>query len=226
MPKPRRRRAGTRFDFIPRQSAALTFLTFGGGDSRMRHVAGGAGRWQFPRLWAMFPAMRVMSTVSMVLCGAALFALACSRLGWAQGDCHPSNRGMERMESARIALLNDRGRRIEFQSFIADDDLERASGYQYICPEIIQRTAILFRFPAPTATRFHMRNVKAPLKIGFFDGDGLLFQSMVMHPYNGGEEIVYGPMQKFQYALEVRPGFFKEKALSAGTSRLLIETLP
>ena len=135
---------------------------------------------------------------------------------------------MERMESARIALVNERGERVEFVTLIADDALERASGYQHICPRVIARTSILFRFPAPSASRFHMRNVKAPLAIGFFDEDGVLIQSMIMQPYgdDGGDETLYAPMRKFQYALEARPGFFVEKGLSAGASRLLIEALP
>lgn len=178
----------------------------------------------------MFTAMptkfAARTVLRMIFYMAAIVAVAHSRPGWPKQDCDSSNHGMARMESARISLLNERGRRVEFESFIADDALERASGYQYICPRIIAHTTILFRFPAPTATRFHMHNVKAPLTIGFFDEDGVLIQSMVMHPYEGGEEILYGPMQKFQYALEARPGFFKEKGLSSGSSRLLIDALP
>ena len=141
-------------------------------------------------------------------------------------DCSVSNRGMARMEIARISLLNEQGRRVELESFIADDPLERADGYQYICPRIIARTTILFRYPAPAVGRFHMHNVKAPLAIGFFDEDGVLLQSMLMLPYEDGNEILYGPMQKFQYALEARRGFFEDKGLSVGSSRLLLETLP
>ncbi len=183
----------------------------------------------------MFTAMPVMSSARMMLMAlsaVALLAVGPSRIGWSQQaqtqaqKCSPSNRGMARMESARIALLNARRQRVVFESLIADDDLERASGFQHICPEVIARTPILFRYRAPVSTRFHMHNVKAPLEIGFFDGDGVLFQSMLMHPYADGAEILYGPMQEFQYALEARPGFFREKGLSAGSSRLLIEALP
>ena len=130
------------------------------------------------------------------------------------------------MESARIVLLNAQRQRVELDSLIADDALERASGYQHICPEVIARTSILFRYAAPGAGRFHMRNVKAPLDIGFFDEGGVLIQSMVMRPYGDGDEILYGPMRTFQYALEARAGFFREKGLSAGASRLLLDTLP
>ncbi len=161
----------------------------------------------------------------MIFYAAALFAVA-HESGWGGQGCAESNRGMERMESARISLLNERRERVEFETLIADDALERASGYQHICPWVIARTSILFRYPAPSGGRFHMRNVKAPLAIGFFDEDGVLIQSMIMQPYGDGDETLYAPMRKFQYALEARPGFFAEKGLSAGASRLLIEALP
>jgi uncharacterized membrane protein (UPF0127 family) len=137
--------------------------------------------------------------------------------------CYPSNRGMETMESSTVVLVNDNGHKITLNSLVADDNLERASGYQYICPDVIDRTSILFRYPQPGSGRFHMHNVRAPLDIAFFDENGVLIQSARMQPYVNGEETLYGPMQAFQYALEVRAGFLAEHELSAGKSRLLLD---
>jgi len=167
-----------------------------------------------------------MSWRATVMTMFVLIALAAPRPGAAQQGCAPSNRGMAQMQLAEISLLNAAQQRIALRAFIADEPLEMASGYQHICPEVVARTAILFRYPAPVAGRFHMHNVKAPLDIGFFDQSGLLFQAMQMHPYQDGDEILYGPMQKFQYALEARLGFFGEQNLAAGASRLLLDTLP
>lgn len=178
---------------------------------------------------AVTPAFSLMQTTISARCAFAfafIFTFIFPNPAWAQPDCAPSNRGMAHMEVARIALLNDQHQKIEFAAFIADDSMERADGYQYICPAIIARTTILFRYSAPSAGRFHMHNVKAPLDIGFFDAEGVLIQSMLMRPYQDGKEILYGPMQKFQYALEARQGFFTEKKLSAGISKLLIDVLP
>lgn len=141
-------------------------------------------------------------------------------------DCYPTNRGMERMQTARIVLHNAAAQAVALDAFIADDNLERASGYQYICPRVIARTAILFRWDALLHSPFHMHNVKAPLDIGFFNADGLLLQTMTMQPYEDGREILYAPMQPFQYALEARRGFFAANKLSAGAARLRLETLP
>lgn len=144
----------------------------------------------------------------------------------AQNACRAINAGMARMHTARIALLDAESNRVEVHAHIADDVLERADGYQHICPAVIDRTAILFVFDAPIASHFHMNNVHAPLDIGFFDARGVLLQSMVMHPYGDGAEIFYAPMGAFQYALEARRGFFAEKNFAAGKTRLLLETLP
>lgn len=154
---------------------------------------------------------------------------------WAQSqsqlDCQPSTRAFAQMKVSRITLLNDQQQRVPINTRIADDSMERAGGYQYICPSVIARTTILFRYSSPNAGRFHMYNVKAPLDIGFFDERGVLMQYLVMYPYSDdaksqGTGTLYGPMQKFQYALEARQGFFKDKQLSAGSTRLLLETLP
>jgi len=168
--------------------------------------------------------MPVLSFSRAVLCaGVALVALAG---GAAAADCAPTNRGLARMQTADIELLNARRERVTLRAFIADEPVEMAAGYQFICPEVVARTAILFRYAAPSAGRFHMHNVKAALDIAFFDAAGELFQAMAMRPYNDGEEALYGPMRKFQYALEARRGFLRDKHLRAGDSRLVLESLP
>ena len=163
---------------------------------------------------------------AMLACAMLICALPAASPAARAQQCALATPGFAQMQAARIALINDGQSRVEFDALIADEPIEQASGYQYICPRVIARTTILFRYDAPTAGRFHMRNVNAPLDIGFFDAGGALLQTMVMQPYEDGAEILYAPMQKFQYALETRRGFFAEHALSAGNSRLLIETLP
>lgn len=157
---------------------------------------------------------------------ASVCVLSFMQAVWAQTDCQLETAAWRHMESSRITLVNDEGKKIQLEARIADEPLERAGGYQYICADVILRTAILFRYNAPTAAQFHMNNVKAPLDIGFFDEHGVLTQSMVMYPYTDGNTRLYGPMQSFQYALEAPQGFFHEKKMSAGSTRLLLKRLP
>jgi len=167
----------------------------------------------------------VATFAAVAVLAACLLAVAVAARA-AEPDCAATNRGLARMQSADIELLNARRERVTLRAFIADEPLEMAAGYQFICPAVVARTAILFRYAAPGAGRFHMHNVKAPLDIAFFDAGGDLFQAMQMQPYRDGAEVLYGPMRKFQYALEARRGFLREKHLTAGASKLLLDSLP
>ncbi len=141
-------------------------------------------------------------------------------------NCREMTDGMRSMHTEEVALLNESGKMVVFQTRVADDDIERAAGYQHICANVIDSSAILFAWSKPLSTRFHMRNVKAPLDIGFFDAQGKLFSVMRMQPAgNDGDSELYGPSQPFQYALEARQGFFVERNLSTQRTRLLIGKL-
>ncbi len=147
-------------------------------------------------------------------------------LAWFTGilsteSCQEVTEGVQAMHTEEVPLLNDHGKIVSFQSHVADDNTERAAGYQYICVNIIDTSTILFVYPQPVSARFHMRNVAAPLDIGFFDDKGKLISVMLMLPYDDGNSRLYGPPQPFQYALEARQGFFADHNLSAGKSHLV-----
>lgn len=136
--------------------------------------------------------------------------------------CQESIKRLSNMQVEEISLLNDSGKIINIESYIADDAGERAEGYQYICEEVIDKTTILFVYAQPVVGKFHMQNVKAPLDIGFFDATGTLIKTMVMDTYDDGNKRRYHPGQPFQYALEARVGFFNEHKLSGGKAHLVI----
>lgn len=144
----------------------------------------------------------------------------------ATADCQPSNVGLQTMTSKTIMLDDGEGQTLNLDTLIADDSHERAMGFQHICAAVIARTTMLFRFPAPIATQFHMHNVKAPLDIGFFATNGSLIATRLMVPYGREAPVYYAPDgQPFQYALEARAGFFAAHGLRAGRSRLLLPSL-
>ncbi len=135
-------------------------------------------------------------------------------------DCHEFNSAMETMHQQSAFLINGLGETISVNTYVADEDQERAIGYQYVCSKTVDKTSILFAYDRPVVAQFHMHNVKVPLDIGFFDRQGLLIQWMTMDIYQGDEHPLYGPKQPFQYALEARQGFFKENKLMVGNSKL------
>jgi len=82
-------------------------------------------------------------------------------------QCQLSTPAWQQMHMSTIALLHDSGKTIELRVRIADESSERAAGYQHICPEIIDLSAILFVYEKPQIGYFHMNNVHAQLDMGF-----------------------------------------------------------
>lgn len=140
-------------------------------------------------------------------------------------QCEDSIERLSIMHVEEIALLNDSGKIIKFDSHIANSNQERAAGYQHICEEVINKTTILFVYAAPVGNQFHMQNVMTPLDIGFFDGAGRLVKTMLMDTYEDGNNRLYSPGQRFQYVLEARVGFFNEHKLSEGRARLVVHSV-
>ena len=96
---------------------------------------------------------------------------------------------------------------------VADDDEQRAAGFQCATRADIERTKILFDFGAEITTAFHMQNVAAPLDIAFAKADGRIFSVQRMAP---SPTALYQPMGTFRYALETRAGFFEQQGIRAG----------
>ena len=154
-----------------------------------------------------------------------IFCSAVSAAVYADSGCINLNSGMEAMHQEEISILNGQGKIVRIKSYIADDNEERASGYQHICKSVINETTILFVYTQSVAGQFHMRNVKGALDIGFFDDQGVLIKSMLMETYDDGNSRRYHPGKPFRYALEAKPGFFRSGDFAEGKTRLLIHSL-
>jgi len=138
----------------------------------------------------------------------------------AQQSCVDQTRGTGTMHTEQVVLVNDSGEEVTVTALVADDGFERASGFQFICADVIDQTFILFKYQQPINGRFHMQNVRAPLDIAFFDHEGRLLQWMKMETYTETSRPLYGPDQPFQYALEARPGFFAANNILSTDSRM------
>ena len=77
----------------------------------------------------------------------------------ADDDCVMKNEGMESMHLEGITLFDDNGETRHIQSLIADDQCERAMGFQHVCPDAVKQTRILFVYSEPVYGSFHMSNV-------------------------------------------------------------------
>ena len=113
----------------------------------------------------------------------------------------------------RVITIEAAPRTLRVPVKVADDDEQRAAGFQCATRADIERTKILFDFGAEITTAFHMQNVAGPLDIAFVKGDGRIFSVQRMSP---SPTALYQPMGTFRYALETRAGFFEQQGIRAG----------
>ena len=131
----------------------------------------------------------------------------------------------DRMAVITVRLMDDEGGVTAVEVKVAVKADEQQAGFQFISGEVIERSLILFVFSQTLLTRFHMRNVEAPLDIAFIGSDGAILDIQEMQPDlgNSGPGLrTYGPSQPFRYALEAHAGFFRDHHISAGKGWLLL----
>lgn len=162
--------------------------------------------------------MRIIVTLAMLL--------ACSPLlAQKPVSCVEATGAVLHMETGSIHLKDEADNSIMIDVLVADDDRERAAGFQHICADTITDTAILFRFPKETFTAFHMRNVYAPLDIAFMNSNGVVVDVLRMEVYVNSpvfrRQPTYQPHAPFKYALETAAGRMEELGIAPGTRMLL-----
>ncbi|MBS1270784.1 MAG: hypothetical protein MAG794_01752 [Gammaproteobacteria bacterium] len=134
----------------------------------------------------------------------------------AGADCRQTTAALDSMSGAELILAGPEKESIKLAVRVADDYRERAGGFQYVCPETIQSTAIYFLFERSRHANFHMRNVKAPLDIAFIDESGSIVDIQRMEPAVLGtaRHRYYSPRRPVAAALETRAGYFIEQRIT------------
>ena len=140
-------------------------------------------------------------------------------------QCNKSTLPWKSMQQGHIVLLLEHGKQHALTVKLAKHRNEIMAGYQYLCPEIIKKSAILFDFGTAVTSRFHMRNVFAPLDIAFFSADGELINTAKMEPElskASGKNKLYAAHGPYRYALETPAGMLSSAELIPGATRLVI----
>lgn len=143
-------------------------------------------------------------------------------LGHVYADtCRLSTESLQQMSERYVELIDDAGESVLLRVKVADESNEQAAGFQFICPQTIDSTAILFVFEEPKLPVFHMNNVHANLDIAFIDVDGRVGDvQLMLEEFTTGESKLYPSEINTKYALEVRQGYFSEHNISARNSRI------
>lgn len=139
--------------------------------------------------------------------------------------CRPATPGWVAMQNASVILSTIDGR-FELAVRIADAPDERMAGYQWICPQTAENTAVLFVYRKNMRAGFHMKNVFVPLRIAFFDGSGRLVDTMEMAPSPPRGPVnttIYHAKGAFRYVLEVPTSNSATAWLADRNVRLLLD---
>lgn len=127
--------------------------------------------------------------------------------------CTVATPELRNMEVRDAHLVGPKSQRITLEVHVADNGTERAAGFQHICPEVADHTAILFLFGYSHIPSFHMTNVYMPLDIAFIDEDGTIRDIQTMNPYILGKQHqpkLWSPQTPVRAVLEVRAGLLNQ----------------
>lgn len=139
-------------------------------------------------------------------------------------SCQTSTDSFAQMSERFVELVDDAGESVLLRVKVADDSYEQAAGFQHICADTIETTAILFVFEEPKQPLFHMNNVHANLDIAFIDAAGEIGDvQLMLEEFTSGEPKLYPSNVNAKYALEVRQGYFSEHNISPQGSRIIVD---
>jgi len=142
-----------------------------------------------------------------------LIALMASHAGYANSvGCELDNPELQAMTKSLVTFTRRDGSTFEVVVKTADDNKERAAGFQRVCAETVAAEPILFLFEKDMLPSFHMHNVVASLDIAFIKKQGVIDSIQAMYPYVLilVDKPLYSPKKPIIAALETYPGFYEE----------------
>lgn len=145
-----------------------------------------------------------------------LLALLTSSCVHAQVACETDNARLQSMPLIDVTLTRADGSHYTMPAKLADNNANRAAGFQRVCESTIEAMPILFVFERERKPSFHMNNVVAPIDIAFIDKSGGVESIQSMNPYSliQVKKELYSPKRPVLYALEVHKGFFEKHKIS------------
>ena len=155
---------------------------------------------------------KMMFTRSLIV----LLALLTSSCVHAQQACETDNVRLQSMPLIDVTLTRADGSHHTMPAKLANNNANRAAGFQRVCESTIEAMPILFVFEREDKPSFHMNNVVAPIDIAFIDKSGGVESIQSMKPYSLIElkKKLYSPKRPVLYALEVHKGFFAKHTIS------------
>lgn len=124
---------------------------------------------------------------------------------------HPSVDGYP---DATLRLVGPSGQMVTVAAKVANTPPRRRHGLMEV-PTLPDAVGMLFVFPAEQRGGFWMKDTLVPLDIAYADSDGAVTAILRMEPCTSARCPVYDPGTPYDYALEVRAGWFEQVGIDA-----------
>ena len=122
-------------------------------------------------------------------------------------DCSNDASFWVAMEQVWVEFSTEEEKPLVIAAWVAKSPEQRARGFQGVCPGLVIIRSLLFSFPVPVHSNFHMAGVAVPLDIAFIDVSKQVIdiQRMTLQESNQSMRY-YRPNAEYHFALETVSG--------------------
>jgi len=134
-------------------------------------------------------------------------------------------KALSEMPVGQIQMINDAGETITLDIRIAETSDARNAGFRGVGADVVNDTAILYRYTRDTVATHLLDKVRVPLDLGFFNTDGELI-TIAQTEQGASTRYSAGSRVQYRYILMSGQGFFERHGVSAdGGASLVIDSL-
>ena len=134
-------------------------------------------------------------------------------------------RALSEMPVGQIQMINDAGETITLDIRIAETTDARNAGFRSVGADVVNNTAILYRYTRDTVATHLLDKVRVPLDLGFFNADGELI-TIVQTEQGASTRYSAGSRVQYRYILMSGQGYFERHGVTAdGGASLVIDSL-
>ena len=140
-----------------------------------------------------------------------------------RADCSSDASFWAAMNQVWVEFSNEKEKSIVIAAWMAKSPDQRARGFQWICPGLVNERSLLFSFPVPVHANFHMTGVKVPLDIAFIDVSKQVIDIQRMTRQELNQPIrYYRPNAEIYFALETMAGRLNQLRQNPGMWRMRV----
>jgi len=140
-----------------------------------------------------------------------------------RADCFNDASFWVAMKQVWVEFSTEEEKPLVIAAWVAKSPEQRARGFQGVCPGLVIERSLLFSFPVPVHSNFHMAGVAVPLDIAFIDVSRQVIDIQRMTLQESNQPMrYYRPNAEFHFALETVSGRLDQLRLNPGLWRMRV----